>query len=174
MKSRLTAKSRIRTIDEVTDGLKEKGINVNAESLATRVQNRRTIGDLEDSAHLRAKDVLGLSDSEDSDDDVDDDEVLKIEEGEKRGRKGREVEKEGRKLLGKRRRDSSDQDMDVSSGDDDKKIDIDVRGSKGKSARKMTPSQRKTSVHKILRERSQSRREGSEPKRLDYKLVPEE
>jgi len=27
-----------------------------------------------------------------------------------------------------------------SSGDDDKKIDIDVRGSKGKSARKMTPS----------------------------------
>jgi len=30
--------------------------------------------------------------------------------------------------------------MDVSSGDDDKKIDMDVRGSKGKSARKMTPS----------------------------------
>ena len=64
--------------------------------------------------------------------------------------------------------------MDVSSGDDDKKIDMDVRGSKGKSARKMTPSQRKTSVHKLLRERSQSRREGSEPKRLEYKLVPEE
>ena len=64
--------------------------------------------------------------------------------------------------------------MDVSSGDDDKKIDMDVRGSKGKSAKKMTASQRKTSVHKVLRERSQSRREGSEPKRLEYKLVPEE
>ena len=44
--------------------------------------------------------------------------------------------------------------MDVSSEDDDKKIDVDVRGSKGKSARKMTQSQRKISVHKILRERS--------------------
>jgi hypothetical protein len=109
---------------------------------------------LEDSAHLRAKDALGLSDSSDDDSDVEDDEVLKIQEGDKRGRKGREEEKRGRqKLLGKRRRNSSDQDMDVSS-DDDKKIDIDVRGSKGKSARKMTPSQRKISVHKILRERS--------------------
>jgi len=109
MKNKLSAKSRIRTLDEVAEGLKEKGIDVNEESLATRVQNRRTIGDLEDSAHLRAKDVLGLSDSSDDEDDVDDDEVLKIEEGEKRGRKGREAEKEGRsKLLGKRRRNSSD------------------------------------------------------------------
>jgi len=34
---------------------------------------------------------------------------LKIEEGDKRGRKGRDDEKNGRsKLLGKRRRDSSD------------------------------------------------------------------
>ena len=109
MKNKLSAKSRIRTLDELAEGLKEKGIDVNEESLATRVQNRRTIGDLEDSAHLRAKDVLGLSDSSDDEDSVDDDEVLKIEEGEKRGRKGREAEKEGRsKLLGKRRRNSSD------------------------------------------------------------------
>ena len=58
---------------------------------------------------MRAKDVLGLSDSSDDDDDDDDDEVLKIEEGEKRGRKGRDEEKRGRsKLLGKRRRNSSD------------------------------------------------------------------
>jgi len=108
MKSRLSAKSKIRTLDEMTDGLKAKGIDVNEESMATRVQNRRTIGDLEDSAHLRAKDVLGLSDSSDDEEDVDDDEVLKIEEGEKRGRKGRDDEKKGRKMLGKRRRDSSD------------------------------------------------------------------
>lgn len=66
---------------------------------------------------------------------------MKIEEGEKRGRKGREDKKKESKLLGKRRRDSSDQDMpEVSSGDEDKKIDINLRGSKGKSARKMTPS----------------------------------
>jgi len=109
MKNKLSAKSRIRTLDEVAEGLKEKGIDVNEESLATRVQNRRTIGDLEDSQHLRAKDVLGLNDSSDDEDSVDDDEVLKIEEGEKRGRRGRDDEKEGRsKLLGKRRRNSSD------------------------------------------------------------------
>jgi len=44
--------------------------------------------------------------------------------------------------------------MGASSGDDEKHIDMDIRGSKGKSARKMTPSQRKISVHKILREGS--------------------
>lgn len=38
----------------------------------------------------------------------------------------------------------------------------------------MTPKQRKISVKKTLRDRSASRREGSEPKRLDYKIVPEE
>ena len=38
----------------------------------------------------------------------------------------------------------------------------------------MTPAQRKISAQKILRDRSASRREGSQPKRLDYKLVPEE
>jgi hypothetical protein len=37
MKSRLTAKSKIRTIDEMTDGLKAKGIDVNEESMATRI-----------------------------------------------------------------------------------------------------------------------------------------
>lgn len=127
---------------------------MNEESLATRVQNRRTIGDLEDSAHLRAKDVLDLSDSSDDDDSVDDDEVLKIEEGERRGRKGRDDEKKGRtKLLGKRGR-NNDSDEDMDSSDDDKKIEMDIRGSKGKSARKMTPAQRKVSVQKILRERS--------------------
>lgn len=58
--------------------------------------------------------------------------------------------------------------------DDDQGIDKDIRGSKGKNARSMTPSQRKISVQKTLRDRTASRREGSEPKRLDYKLVPEE
>jgi len=37
MKNGLRAKSRIRTIDEVTDGLKAKGFDVNEESLASRI-----------------------------------------------------------------------------------------------------------------------------------------
>mmetsp|Transcript_5471 Transcript_5471/g.9264 ORF Transcript_5471/g.9264 Transcript_5471/m.9264 type:complete len:110 (-) Transcript_5471:59-388(-) len=53
-------------------------------------------------------------------------------------------------------------------------IPLNVRGSLGKQKRSMTPAQRKISVKKILRDRSASRREGNEPQRLEYKLVPEE
>mgnify|MGYP000270510638 CR=1 FL=1 len=122
---------------------------------------------------MKAKETLGLDSSDDSDDDIEDDEVLRVEEGEQRGRKGRQEEERGRKrLLGKRRKNSSDnEEMEV---DDDNTIPMGIRGSKGKNARRMTPSQRKDSVKKILRERTASRREGSEPKRLDYKIVPEE
>lgn len=60
------------------------------------------------------------------------------------------------------------------SGEDENKISKSVRGSLGKQKRNLTPSQRKVSVQKILRDRTASRREGSEPKRLDYKPVPEE
>ena len=59
---------------------------------------------------------------------------------------------------------------DVSEGG----IEKNVRGSLGKSKRSMTPAQRKISVQKELRDRTASRREGTEPQRLDYKLVPEE
>ena len=38
----------------------------------------------------------------------------------------------------------------------------------------MTPAQRKLSAQKLVRSKTQERREGSEPKRLPYKLVPEE
>ena len=74
-------------------------------------------------------------------------------------------------MLGKRRRGD---DVEMEIDEDDSIVPMEVRGSKGKSARKMTPAQRKISVKKILNERSASRREGSEPKRLDYKIVPEE
>lgn len=142
------------------------------EQLALRIKNRRTIGSLEEAQEKKAKEQLGLSD--DSDDDEKDLEVdgkIKLDEGEKRGRKGRD-----QKLLGKRRsRADSDDDMeDVEAEARDGEMDRGVRGSKGKNARSMTPSQRKISVKKILRDRSASRREGSEPKRLEYKLVPEE
>lgn len=63
----------------------------------------------------------------------------------------------------------------MASDDDDKTgPEQAIRGSLGKNRKSMTPAQRKISVQKLLRERSASRREGSEPKRLQYKLVPEE
>lgn len=40
--------------------------------------------------------------------------------------------------------------------------------------RNLTPAQRTVSAQKIIRSKTQERREGSEPKRLPYKLVPEE
>jgi len=121
---------------------------------------------------------LGLSsDSDDSDGSLDDDEVLKIEEGEKRGRRARdktERTKSVKKLLGKRTRNNNEDVEMESESDGENHIERTARGSKGKNARSMTPSQRKISVKKILRDRSSSRREGNEPQRLDYKLVPEE
>lgn len=61
-------------------------------------------------------------------------------------------------------------DSDIS---DENTMSKNVRGSLGKINRSMTPSQRKISVKKLIRDRTASRREGSEPKRLDYKPVPE-
>jgi len=92
-----------------------------------------------------------------------------MEEGEKRGRKGR-----NEKVLGKRSRKQDSDDDEMMSGDESEgDIEMRVRGSLGKSKRNMTPSQRKISVKKILRDRSASRREGSVPARLEYKPVPE-
>lgn len=61
-----------------------------------------------------------------------------------------------------------------SSDDDTGTVPKALRGSLGKQKRSMTPAERKISVNKILRDRSASRREGSQPKRLEYKPVPEE
>jgi hypothetical protein len=65
-------------------------------------------------------------------------------------------------MLGKRSRNDDHGDVEMES-DDSNGIERNVRGSLGKNARSMTPSQRKISVKKILRDRSASRREGSEP-----------
>jgi hypothetical protein len=178
MKAKQRASSRIRDLNEMTEELEDRGFNVNKESLATRVKNPRRIADLEDAADQKAKEALGLSDDSDDDDDVEDDEMLKASEGEKRGRKGRDAEKSKKKdkktMLGKRKRNAaSDEDMDmVSVGSD--QIDQEVRGSLGKNRKSMTPSQRKISVQKTIRDSTNSRRSGHEPKRLDYKIVPEE
>merc|ERR1712147_169304 len=61
---------------------------------------------------------------------------------------------------------------DSSDGED--KMAKGVRGSKSKANSRMTSEQRKLSMQKINKDRSASRREGSKPKRLEYKPVPEE
>ena len=157
--------TKIRKLDEFTEKLKQKGIDVNEESLATRVRNPRRIGDLEAAQDAKFKKELGISDDSD-DSDIDDDEVIKIKEGEERGRKTRAEERgnsksktPAKKMLGKR---AKNDDVEMVS-DDENGIDRNVRGSLGKNARSMTPSQRKISVKKLLRDRTSSRREGSEP-----------
>jgi len=59
----------------------------------------------------------------------------------------------------------------MDSGDDDEG-ERNTSVIKPKSS--LTPSQRKVSVQKMVRDRTASRREGSIPKRLDWKPVPEE
>jgi len=75
-------------------------------------------------------------------------------------------------MLGKRNR-NADSDEEMASDSEDG-IEQAIRGSKGKNRKSMTPSQRKISVQKTIRDRTASRREGTEPQRLDYKIVPEE
>ena len=103
---------------------------------------------------------------------------MKQEEGEARGRdkKRREASAPKKKstMLGKRKASTHQDDMDMNSDDDDQGIRKEVRGSMGKKNRSMTPSQRKISAKKIIRDRTASRREGSTPQRLAYKPVPEE
>lgn len=171
MKAKQRVSSKIRDLQEMTEDLEERGIKVNKESLATRVKNPRRIADLEEAQEKKAKQQLDLSDDSDDEDDVEVDEQLKEMEGERRGRTGK-AEKTKKTMLGKRVRNvDSDEDMmsDV-SGD----VPQVLRGSKGKNRASMTPSQRKISIQKNIRDRTASRREGSEPKRLDYKIVPEE
>ena len=91
MKAKRRARSKIRNLDDMTQDLVSKGIDVNKDSLATRVRNPRRIGDLEGGLDKKAKDMLGDS-SDDADDEVLDDEELRDEEQKYRGRRGRELE----------------------------------------------------------------------------------
>ena len=82
-----------------------------------------------------------------------------------------EEEAETRGRDRRRKRDKSvnpDDYMDV----DDAENDEDAPA--GSKKRTMTPAQRTTSAKKMIRSKTKERREGSEPKRLPYKLVPEE
>ena len=143
LKEKRRANSKIRKLDEFTEKLKEKGFDVNEESLATRVKNPRRIADLEYAQDQKAKAELGISSDSDDDSDLDNDPVMKAEEAEKRGRKTRAEErsrgKTPKKVLGKRARHDDHGDVEMDS-DDETGIEKNVRGSLGKNARSMTPS----------------------------------
>lgn len=66
----------------------------------------------------------------------------------------------------KRRRDRSINPDDY--------MEVDEEGGEPKEGRSKTPIQRQISARKALRSKTAGRREGSEPARLPYKLVPEE
>lgn len=176
LKAKRRARSKIRNLDDMTKDLESKGIEVNKDSLATRVRNPRRIGDLEAAQDKKWKQEMG-DDSDDDERELVDDEDLANEEQERRGRK-REVEKK-KTVLGKRARpDDGDVEMqsDTSDASSDGKgtVPKGIRGSLSKKNRSLTPAQRALSVKKTLRDRSASRREGNEPQRLAYKVVPEE
>lgn len=155
MKSKTRAVSKLRNLDELTEQLEKRGIDVNKESLASRVKNIKRIGELEEAQEKKAKAELGYSDDsdDDSDDMMSDDETRKAEM-ETRGRRDRremERNKSAPKIkLGKRgasTRQHQD-DVEMNSDDDDGGVRKEIRGSKGKLNRSMTPSQRKISVQK--------------------------
>ena len=78
---------------------------------------------------------------------------------------------EGQTRGRKRRREKSVNPDDYAS-DEDMKGDQEEMKSQAK--RNMTPAQRSISVKSTIRSKSKGRLEGSVPKRLPYKLVPEE
>jgi len=95
------------------------------------------------------------------------------------GVREQEMETRGRKQLGKRERKDNKDDVDMESDDDSSEQDPNemakgLRGSLSKKNRSMSASQRKTSVQKMRRDSVAGRREGSSPKRLAYKPVPDE
>ena len=140
------AKSKVRDFNAMAEELQNKGINVNVDSLATRVKNPKRISELEEAQDKKAKEQLGLSSDSDDDGDLNEDGDLKMEEQGKRGRKekrealkpkSKSVDKK-KSLLGKRKRQGDSDDEMVS--DDSGTIPQEVRGSLGKNRRSMTPA----------------------------------
>lgn len=130
---------------------------------------------MEEAAEKHAKLQLGYSSNSDDDSDIEVDQKLLADDQDKRGRKekrqGKEKKEKDVKMLGKRNKPDSDEEM---ASENEGDIELALRGSLGKKKRNLTPVQRKISVQKMLRDRSASRREGTQPQRLNYKLVPEE
>jgi len=139
MKKNLRARSKIKKLDDVTAALEKKGIDVNKESLATRVKNPKRISELEKAQDAKAKRELGADNDDSSDDEsIDSDANMKKKEGEERGRSRKErEEKKSKKMLGKRR---PEKDIDMISDEEESGVRMEVRGSLGKQKRSMTPA----------------------------------
>ena len=151
MKARQNVRPKNAKLSDMIEGFESKGIAVNKESLKSRSKSRRSIADLEKSADALAKKV---HDDESGDDEVVQDKVMANAEQQERGRKRRR----GKEI-------DSDDYMDVDEG---------PTTTKSSGKRSMTPTRRKITADKMVRSKTQERREGSVPKRLAYKLVPEE
>ena len=106
---------------------------------------------MEKSADALAKKV---HDDESGGDEVVQDKVMAYAEQQERGRKRRR----GKEI-------DSDDYMDV---------DEDPTTTKSSGKRSITPTQRKITANKMVRSKTKERKEGSVPKRITYKLVPEE
>ena len=135
-------------MSDVIEHFESKGIEINKDSLRSHSRTRRSIKDLEDAKDALAKRVL---ESDDESDIVSDDEVA-----------GREAKARGRK----RRRSTSPGQLEMEVDEEN--------GVAKKAGRTLTPAQRHISAQKRQRSLTAGRREGSTPKRLEYKPVPEE
>ena len=152
LKGKLVHRDKKAKVEDMIDHFESIGVDVNKESLRSRSKSRRRIGDLESAQDKKAAAMLDSSD-EDGEAPIDDPE-LAAKEAETRGRKRR-----------RERSVNPDDYMDI----DEEKDSI-----AGHKKRNLTPAQRTVSAQKIIRSKTKERREGSEPKRLPYKLVPEE
>ena len=153
MKGKLVHRAPTVKVNDMIEHFESIGVAVNKDSLRSRSKTRRGISDLEGAQERRANAILG--DSDDENEMPIEDEAVAAAEAETRGRK--------------RKRDRSVNPNDYMDVDEEEK-----GASAGQKKRNLTPAQRTVSAQKIIRSKTKERREGSEPKRLPYKLVPEE
>jgi len=153
LKGKLVHRDKKAKVEDMIDHFESIGVNVNKESLRSRSKSRRKIGDLEAAKDRQARAMLAGSD-EDGEMPIED-AAIAAAEAETRGRK--------------RRRERSINPADYMDIDENK-----GSSNAGQKKRNLTPAQRTVSAQKIIRSKTKERREGSEPKRLPYKLVPEE
>ena len=158
MKSKQRITPKIVKTSDIIKKMESKGIEVNKESLRSRSKTRRSIADLEGAADRLAAAAL---DSDGNEEDIVMDDDIAKEEAEQRGRNKDRKRKRTKSI-------DSDDLMEVDEGEAGEEV------KKEKTGRSLTPAQLKISVKKQIRSKSKDRREGSEPKRLPYKLVPEE
>jgi nucleolar GTP-binding protein len=118
LKKNLRARSRNKKLSALEEHLEKKGIDANIESIKARSKSRRTIGDLEEAQEKNMKKTFARDSDDEDDEELVDDDNVRMQEGERRGRK--------------RQRDADDyMEVDQVGGDS--------TGKGGKTARSFTP-----------------------------------